>query len=163
MLTANTFPTDKTCYNLRVTFIFLLNIATTLFMTGVIWFVQVVHYPLFSGIGTEAFAVYAARHSTLTTYVVIVPMFIELITASLLVWQRPPELTIWEVWLGLGLVGIIWLSTAYLQVPQHTALGAGFDNAAYTALVTTNWLRTAAWTLRSALVLWWLARLLRFT
>ena len=132
-------------------------------MTGVIWFVQVVHYPLFAGVGAEAFAVYAARHSTLTTYVVIVPMLIELITALLLVWRRPPELAVWEVWLGLGLVGITWLSTAFLQVPQHTALGAGFNGAAHTTLVMTNWLRTAAWTLRSALVLWWLARLLRLT
>ena len=146
-----------------MTLIFLLNIAATLFMTGVIWFVQVVHYPLFAGVGAETFAVYAARHSNLTTFVVIVPMFTELVTAALLVWRRPPELAAWEVWLGLGLVGIIWLSTALLQVPQHTTLGAGFDGAAHTTLVTTNWLRTAAWTLRSALVLWWLTQLLRFT
>ena len=146
-----------------MTFIFLLNVAATLFMTGVIWFVQVVHYPLFAGVGTEGFAIYAARHSDLTTFVVIVPMFVELTTSLLLVWRRPPELAVWEVWVGLGLVGIIWLSTALLQVPQHTALGAGFDSAAHATLVTTNWLRTAAWTLRSVLVLWWVARLLRLT
>ena len=146
-----------------MTLIFLLNVAATLFMTGVIWFVQVVHYPLFAGVGAEGFAAYEAQHSNLTTFVVIVPMFVELVTALLLVWRRPPELGSWEVWVGFGLVGVIWLSTAFLQVPQHTALGAGFDLAAHTTLVTTNWLRTAAWTLRSVLVLWWVARLLRFT
>lgn len=141
--------------------ILLLNAATTLFMTGVIWFVQVVHYPLFGSVGTAAFTRYAARHTDLTTFVVVGPMFAELITAALLVWRRPPLLGAWEVWLGLGLVGLIWVSTALLQVPRHSELGQGFSVSAHTALVTTNWLRTVAWTLRSGLVLWWLARALR--
>ena len=140
--------------------VLLANAGATLFMTGVIWFVQVVHYPLFEGVGVEGFARYEARHSSLTTFVVIVPMFLELITAGLLVWQRPASLSLWEVWVGLGLVGLIWFSTAFLQVPQHTLLGAGFDAGAHETLVNTNWLRTAAWTLRSGLVLWWLGRLL---
>ena len=68
---------------------FLLNVLSTLFMTGLIWFVQVVHYPLFNGVGLADFADYEKRHSDLTTYIVIVPMFAELISAALLVWQRP--------------------------------------------------------------------------
>jgi hypothetical protein len=52
---------------------------------------------------------------------------------------------------------VIWLSTLLLQVPQHNTLGAGFDDAAHRTLVLTNWLRTAAWTLRSLLVLWMVA------
>lgn len=139
----------------------LLNIVSTLFMTGVIWFVQVVHYPLFNGVGLEGFETYETRHSNLTTFVVIVPMVVELITAALLVWKRPTLLNSWEVWLGLGLVGIIWLSTAFLQVPQHSKLALGFDAAAHGLLVSSNWLRTVAWTLRSALVVLWLNRLIR--
>ncbi len=54
----------------------------------------------------------------------------------------------------------IWASTALLQVPRHTALGSGFDRAAHGGLVLTNWLRTAAWSLRGALVLWMAARAL---
>lgn len=138
----------------------LLNIASTLFMTGVIWFVQVVHYPLFDGVGLDGFELYETRHSNLTTFVVIVPMFVELITAALLVWKRPALLNVWKVWLGLGLVGIIWLSTAFLQVPQHSKLALGFDVSAHGFLVSSNWLRTAAWTLRSALVVVWLSRLI---
>ena len=138
----------------------LLNVASTLFMTGLIWFVQVVHYPLFNSVGLDGFARYEARHSDLTTLVVIVPMFVELITATLLVWQRPSPVNGWEAWLGLGLVGVIWLSTAFLQVPQHTLLAEGFSESAYAFLVGSNWLRTVAWTLRAGLALWWLSRLL---
>ncbi len=138
----------------------LLNAAATLLMTGLIWFVQVVHYPLFGAVGSEAFVQYEARHTDLTTWVVIGPMVAELITAGLLVWRRPPFLSVWEVWLGLALVGLIWASTALLQIPRHSELARGFSVSAHLALVGTNWLRTAAWTVRSGLVFWWLVRAL---
>jgi hypothetical protein len=125
-------------------------------MTGLIWFVQIVHYPLFNGVGPEHFTAYETRHSNLTTLVVIVPMFVELITAFALLWQRPEGIGVWQLWFGLGLVGIIWLSTAFLQVPQHGVLSQGFNETAYGMLVSSNWLRTVAWTLRNALVLYWL-------
>ena len=40
----------------------LANAAATLFMTGLIWFVQVVHYPLFAFVSGPGAAAYAARH-----------------------------------------------------------------------------------------------------
>jgi hypothetical protein len=136
--------------------VLLLNAIATLFMTGLIWFVQVVHYPLFNSVGIKEFIAYEARHSNLTTLVVIVPMVIELITAFVLLWQRPNGIVAWQLWLGLGLVGLIWFSTAFLQVPQHSVLAQGFNEQAYQLLLKGNWLRTAAWTLRSFLVVWWL-------
>jgi hypothetical protein len=141
--------------------VLLLNAAATLFMTGLIWFVQVVHYPLFNAVGTDKFIAYEIRHSNLTTFVVIVPMFVELITSVALLWQRPEGIAGWQLWLGAVLVGVIWLSTAFLQVPQHSILASGFNERAYELLVQTNWLRTLAWSLRSVLVLWWLFLKLR--
>jgi hypothetical protein len=137
--------------------VILLNAAATLFMTGLIWFVQIVHYPLFNQVGSEGFTAYETRHSTLTTFVVIVPMVVELVTAFALLWQRPEGIALWQLWVGLLLVGVIWLSTALLQVPQHGVLSQGFDETAYGMLVSSNWLRTIAWTLRSVLVLYWLS------
>jgi hypothetical protein len=138
--------------------VLLFNAAATLFMTGLIWFVQIVHYPLFNGVGSEEFRSYELRHSNLTTFVVVVPMFVELITAVALVWQRPEGIALWQLLLGLGLVGVIWLSTALLQVPQHNVLSQGFNESAYQTLVLSNWLRTATWTLRSVLVVYWLSK-----
>ena len=128
-------------------------------MTGVIWFVQVVHYPLFAGVGKTGFAAYEEGHSWLTTLVVAPPMLVELITGAALLWRRPGEVPFWEAALGLVLIGVIWLSTYFLQIPRHTILGEGFDVGAHRELVTTNWLRTAAWSLRAGLVLWWTYRL----
>jgi hypothetical protein len=97
----------------------------------------------------------------LITFVVFPPMVVELVTALLLVWWQPFSLPGWQVWLGLGLVGVIWASTALLQVPLHSALTDGFDAAAHRKLVASNWVRTAAWGARSVLVLAMLAPLLR--
>ena len=129
-------------------------------MTGVIWFVQIVHYPLFSGVGEADFAPYEGRHIWLTGLVVAPPMLVELATGVALLWLRPEEVSLLEVILGLALLGVIWLSTYLLQTPRHRTLGRGFDVTAHRELVLTNWLRTAAWSLRASLVLWWLYQLI---
>jgi len=61
---------------------------------------------------------------------------------------------------GLGLVLLIWGSTALVQAPIHARLTQGFDAGLHDRLVATNWVRTAAWTLRAGLVLWMLAAIL---
>ncbi len=129
-------------------------------MTGVIWFVQIVHYPLFSGVGEANFAAYEGRHTWLTGLVVAPPMLLELATGAALLWRRPEEVSLQEVIVGLALLGVIWFSTYLLQIPRHTVLGEGFDVTAHRELVLTNWLRTIAWSLRAGLVLWWVNRLL---
>jgi hypothetical protein len=131
--------------------VFLAHLASTFFMTGVIWFVQVVHYPLFSGIGQADFSLYEQRHRVLTTWVVGPSMLIEAATAVLLFWLRPVEILTWQLGTGLALIAIIWLSTAFLQVPCHELLSKGFDSSVHKRLVSTNWIRTAVWSLRALL------------
>ncbi len=112
-----------------VTTLFLAHVAATLIMVGIIWFVQIVHYPLFRYVGVDVFAVYAAAHSRLTTAVVAPAMLVEAVTAMMLVWKTPEGIGATSAWMGLGLLGVIWLSTAFLQVPQHTVLTSGFNDA----------------------------------
>ena len=134
--------------------ILLAHIAATLFMVGLIWFVQIVHYPLFGAVGVDGFAAYEAAHTERTTWVVGPPMLIEAGTTALLVWLRPANISGTLVWIGTGLLAVIWLSTLLLQVPRHNLLGVGFDDVACRALVATNWIRTVAWSARGVLVLW---------
>ena len=141
--------------------VFLLNVASTLMMTGVIWFVQIVHYPLFSRVGLAEFARYEIAHSNLTGIVVVPLMLTELATAMLLVWQRPPHLSISWLVTGLALVALVWATTFFLSVPQHSKLSLGFDLAAHRTLVTTNWIRTVAWTARALIVLSLLGKLMK--
>jgi uncharacterized membrane protein len=141
--------------------VLLAHTAATLVMVGIIWFVQVVHYPLFEQVGKEAFAAYEMAHARLTTWVVAPPMLVEGLTGVLLLWYRPADILALQTWLGIGLIALIWLSTALIQVPQHDALSFGFDAAAHQTLVTSNWLRTIVWSARGLLVFWMLARVMR--
>jgi hypothetical protein len=56
-------------------------------------------------------------------------------------------------WIGLGLLAMVWASTAAVQVPLHGRLSLGLDRAACRRLVITNWIRTLAWTVRGVIAL----------
>jgi hypothetical protein len=127
----------------------------TLFMVGVVWMCQIAHYPLFREIG-PAMAAYQPRNRVLTTYVVGPPMLIELGCAIAVVALRPTGVPLWVALIGLALVVIAWVATATLSIPAHMRLDGGYDDDAHRRLVTTNWIRTAVWSARGALVLWML-------
>ncbi len=127
----------------------LVHAATTLFMVGVIWFVQLVHYPLFHRVGEPGFAEYERQHTRSTGFVLVIPMLVELVTAVALTWRLGGAL----VWIGLVLLMGIWLSTWLWQVPAHRRLEHGFDAATHRRLVKTNWVRTIAWSARGILAL----------
>ena len=127
--------------------------AATVFMVGLIWFVQVVHYPLFGFVGVGEFVNYERAHTGLTTIVVGPPMLVELISGALILLLRPASWPLWAAVLGVVLLAVIWASTFFLQVPRHGELSAGFTDGAHRALLATNWIRTLAWTARGVLVL----------
>ena len=133
---------------------FLANVGSTLFMVGLIWFVQIVHYPLFHAVGAAGFSAYEKSHQDLTTRVVMPVMLLEIATACLLLRWGPEGMSLELVWLGVVLIATVWLLTFLVQVPQHGLLASGYDEAVVTKLVAGNWWRTWAWTLRGCLVIW---------
>jgi hypothetical protein len=143
-----------------MTLVLLLHAASTLWMTGLIWFVQVVHYPLFALVGASGFATYEHAHTTRTTLVVGPPMLLELATTVALLGLASDVVPRSAAWTGAALLAVIWLSTALLQVPQHSLLSLGFDARASEFLVQSNWIRTIGWSLRAVLALWLVWRLL---
>lgn len=90
---------------------------------------------------------------TRTGWIVAPAMLAELGTGITLLWMRPPMVAGTLVWLGLVALGIVWLSTALLQVPRHNTLARGWEERAGRQLVATNWVRTIAWSCRALLVL----------
>ena len=120
--------------------------VATLAMFGLIWFVQVVHYPLFSSVDGD-FAVYAKLHSRRTSRVVGPLMIVEAVTATALMADDPS----WVSVTGVALVAVAWASTAFVQVPCHRRLSQGFDTAAHRQLVRSNWLRTITSSVRAGI------------
>jgi len=134
--------------------VFLAHAGATLYLVGLIWTVQVLHYPLLADVGADGYAKYHNRHTLRITPVVAPAMILELLTAIYFVFVSFEAINARHFWCGLALVLIIWVSTFLVQVPLHEKLGAGLDIEVQRRLVQTNWIRTAAWTLRGFLVLW---------
>ena len=125
----------------------------TIALTGLIWFVQIVHYPLFRLIGPGEFTRYELRHTQRVTWIVAPLMVTEAITATWLHFTAYDAPCRALASVGLALVAVIWLSTALVQIPCHRKLSAGRNEHAINRLVGTNWVRTVAWTIRAILVL----------
>ena len=134
-----------------VSTIALVHLIATVFMVGLIWFVQIVHYPLFSSVGESAFVAYEERHRTLTSFVVGPPMAAEGVTTVWLFLDPPGDLGRLLPFVGGVLLTVVLGSTVLVQVPMHERLSKGFDADVAQRLVRTNWVRTIGWTARAAI------------
>lgn len=113
-------------------------------------------------IDAKKFPEYHASDTFWITPVVAPAMILELLTTLLLFFYHHENIDSKLIRLGLGLTLIVWASTFLVQVPLHEKLALGFDASAHSALVNTNWIRTAARSLPSILmlsVLWKVIRL----
>ncbi len=124
-------------------------IFTTIFMTGLIWFVQIVHYPLFEKVGKEVFVEYEKTHTQWTGYVVAPIMVAEFAFTSLWLYQIQSLALL----IAFILLLVIWASTFFIQVPLHGRLSKNYNVELIQKLVKTNWIRTIAWTLKSGVLL----------
>jgi hypothetical protein len=130
----------------------LVQFMATGLMTGIIWFVQIVHYPLFRKIPPEGFTRYEQAHTVRTGVVVAPLMILELASAALLPILRIPIASTHAYLATLGCLLLIWASTFLIQVPLHGVLEQCPDTRAMNRLVTTNWIRTMLWSARLALL-----------
>ncbi len=136
--------------------LFIIHLCSCLFMTGLIWFVQLVHYPLFILVSDFSFETYESSHQFRTSLVVIPAMITELLSALVLLYQgafSSEKLLHRYFLLSLILLGVVWLSTFLIQVPLHSRLEQGFSATSIHSLVISNWIRTMAWTLRSVFLI----------
>ncbi len=137
-----------------ITYLPLIHAGATCFMVGLIWFVQIVHYPLMRNVSAEGFSRYALSHQQRTTWIVGPVMLIEASSALILAWLSRNDSTSNRLaWIGIALLAIVWLSTFALQVPMHARLATRFDETHWRRLVWTNWIRTIVWTLRGGVSL----------
>ncbi len=128
-----------------------LHALATIMMTGLIWFVQLVHYPGFTLVGRADFVRYVREHGRRVAWIVAPTMMLEGLTAIALVYLAEGNAMRVASVVGVALILVIWASTAFLQVPCHRKLAIGFDEVVARRLVATNWLRTVAWTARALL------------
>ena len=126
----------------------------TLFNTGLIWTIQLVHYPGFLHIGSDTYKAYQEFHMRAITLLVGPSMLAELAATVLItmaLYHSPYRLLI--ILSALVLI-FIWLHTAFLASPLHGKLLNGFQPELIRKLVDINWWRTIAWSIRSAILIY---------
>jgi len=127
------------------------------FLCGLIWVVQGVLYPLFGLVGSADFGAFHTAEMNRISWIVAPVMSAELALTVWVLVLAPREPLAWA---AAGLVALAWVSTGWLQVPLHQQLAAaGFDAERIDRLTSTNWLRTAAWTVRVGLLIVWTRKL----
>ncbi len=127
-------------------------VFSTFAMTGLIWLIQLVQYPLFDRVGREAFCEYEREHCRRITPLVLPLMTTELISS---LWLGLHPLAGLESLLhsGAALAVALWVSTFLMQVPLHNRLSREFQATDHRRLVWSNWLRTVIWSVRSVILL----------
>ena len=120
-------------------------------MTGLIWFVQVVHYPLAALVGAGEFRAYQAAHMARTGLVVGPPMLIEARHDRAARVRAPGGRTRVGALGGGRAPRLVWVvDSALLRAGARGAV-EGYDAERIHTLVMTNFIRTIGWTLRAAL------------
>jgi hypothetical protein len=137
--------------------IFLLNTFASFFLTGLIWVVQLVHYPAFHHVSDGNFAQFQKHHVNSIDKIVIPVMVTEITTSFALAWFNG-FFSLDAI--GFYLVLMIWISTGLFSVPAHSILEDHKDRNAINRLVSTNWIRTILWTSKSGLSFYILMRMI---
>lgn len=125
--------------------VLVIHAAITWALVGLIWTIQVVHYPLLKNVGHVEFSAYHDRHMSLITWVVGPLMLAEIGSAGLLLYLGERSLLFG---ISLAALALVWASTAFTQIPLHHRLVNGYDAATIDRLVRTNLWRTLGWTVR---------------
>jgi len=133
-------------------FLFSIHLLSTFYMLGLIWVVQLAHYPFFQFIDPTREIEAHGFHRRRISLVVIPFSFLEVSTGLALILFEPAFMSDFQSSLNISLMVLTWACTFTLQVPLHHQLSKIFDQKLVRRLVATNWIRTSFWTLRSALL-----------
>lgn len=127
----------------------LANLVVVAALSGLIWTIQVVHYPLFALVGPEQWLRDEAEHQRLITWVVLALMSLAVALSVALVISHNGTLAWSNAVIAVIAVGQ-FMATGLFYAPLHDELTRGFSIDRIEALVRLNWLRTGGWTVQLA-------------
>ena len=131
-------------------------------MVGLIWTIHVVHYPLFAEVGASNYVEYQSAHVERIGLVLAFPWLLEGLTllGVLLLAVERRDLRV-PAFVGAIAMAMVLVISGFWSAPAHGELADGFDAAVHDRLMTTNLVRTLAWTVCGASAVWVMARVWR--
>ena len=131
-------------------FVLLGHLIFTSIMTGVIWVIQIVHYPSFHFIEKELYTAFQKFHMNKISIIVIPIMLAELVTGMMLFLDKSSKSPFLII--SFVILVLIWLITGVFFSKAHNELMTGYQELVVNQLVVMNWIRTLLWTLRLLLL-----------
>ena len=119
-----------------------IHFASTAVMVGVIWVIQLLHYPTFYYIEKNNYSQFQKFHMNRISYIVIPAMVIEMLSGIMLVIINDDFI------ISFSLLVCIWIITFVFFTNIHQRLLSKYENTAVEKLVNLNWIRTVFWTVR---------------
>ena len=123
---------------------------STSLMVGIIWVIQLLHYPTFHFIKESDYVEFQHFHMQRISFIVVPVMILELLSAFILVYYIPSNL----LTLCLIILLVIWLITFVFFTKLHQSLLDGYDKKIVDKLVRINWSRTVLWSLRLIILIY---------
>jgi len=127
-----------------------IHFLSTSLMVGIIWVIQLLHYPAFHFIKESDYVEFQHFHMQRISFIVVPVMILELFSAFMLVYYlRSNLLTI-----CLIILLFIWLITFVFFTKLHQSLLDGYNKTIVDKLVKINWSRTILWSLRLIILIY---------
>ena len=123
---------------------------STSIMVGIIWVIQLLHYPTFHFIKESDYEEFQHFHMQRISFIVVPVMALELFSAFMLVYYIQSNLLI----LCLIILIFIWLITFAFFTKLHQSLLDGYDKTIVDKLVRINWSRTILWSIRLIILIY---------
>ncbi len=130
--------------------LFDIHFLSTSLMVGIIWVIQLLHYPTFHFIKESDYVEFQHFHMQRISFIVVPVMIIELLSGFMLVYYFRSNLLI----LCLIILLVIWLITFVFFTKLHQSLLGGYDKIIVDKLVQINWSRTVLWSLRLIILIY---------
>ena len=128
--------------------VLMLHFVSTSIMVGVIWTIQLVHYPTFLFIDKEKYFKFQEFHMSRVSYIVMPTMIAELFSGIyILLYNDKLMLNIFFL-LAFFSLFLTWIITALVFVKIHNRLLIKYEEKTILLLVKLNWFRTILWSLR---------------
>jgi len=132
-------------------FVFFFHLIFSAIMVGVIWVIQLVHYPSFHFIDKDIYDSFQKFHMNKISIIVIPVMILELATGFLLLIGNSKNILII---ISFGILILIWGITGLFFSDAHGKLISGYNELIVNKLVSMNWIRTVLWTFKMILLLY---------
>ena len=118
-------------------------------LVGLIWTIQMVHYPSFRFVDEKQWERFHGLHTFSISIIVMPPMLVEMVLSLYFAFFHPG----WITYTCLAIVIAIWINTFFQAVPLHNKLQKKMDISIIKKLVQVNWIRTFLWSIKAVLVL----------